>query len=396
MLIFRIFSFVFFLGLALHISQSAQWADGQKLIMANRIQEIHLDFPTADPAQTPPNVSIAESETVATTAGNAKDPNKPEPDKEKDRNQTIRQEQPEKTAFAIFQRKKNRPDVVEVSQYPKFYRGLYISNKTTREKLKFGKLRQDARQAGINAFIIDVQPYKIPAELLDSLRQEGFHPVARLVVFEGGLKTAQPAKEHMNRLKRHLQNACQSGFSEIQFDYIRFEDGVRVNLSIQKRYDRITGIIEELKSYMNDCNRDIQFGADIFGRVPFLQNDIIGQRVENFSESLDILYPMMYPSHFYGQPKRIKNPYQTVYDGVKQSQKRVKKGTRIIPYIQGFNMAVRPSGLKYHEYIKQQIKGSYDSESDGFVVWNAFNDYKVTFKALAEIDGKSSVADGGN
>ena len=297
---------------------------------------------------------------------------------------------PQKTAFAVFSRRQNKIRAAVSGTIPDFYRGIYISNRTARTKSKFTALQKEAKKADINTLVIDLQPVHLKKELLDEIKKEKFHPVARLVVFEGGLKTAQPDKNHMAKLKKYIQGACEAGFQDIQFDYIRYEDGARVGLSTLQRYKNITGVINELKGYVSDCQGNYTFGADIFGRVPFIEHDSIGQRVENFSENLDILYPMLYPSHFYGMKIKMNNPYQTVFDGVAKSLKRSRKGTRIIPYIQGFNMHVRGSGLTLTDYIKEQIKASYDSKGHGFIVWNAHNDYKATFKAIEKINNVSA------
>lgn len=384
MKLFRLFSLSFFFLLTLKTiypgNSGLSNISFSSLKFAQRTPEISLNFPEQDTKNSAVLNEIKSAEANETfNKVNMIENNAP-------KNIKKNVKSVKKDAFAIFQRKEtNLQNLKKIDSFPEFYRGVYISNSTTRNKIKFNKLIADAKIYNINTFVIDAQPIKIPEKMLQELEKEKIHAVARIVIFDGGLATASPEKNHMAKLKYFMENACNSGFKEIQFDYIRYKDEVRVNLSLKQRYDKITGIMEELKSYAKDCKQEVKFGADIFGRVPFNDNDYIGQKVENFSASLDILFPMLYPSHFYGQPERIKNPYQTVYDGVMQTRLKAKKGTKIIPYIQGFGMSIRPSGLKMHQYIKEQIKASYHSKSDGFIVWNAFNDYKDTFKAIEEM-----------
>ena len=130
----------------------------------------------------------------------------------------------------------------------------------------------------------------------------------------------------------------------------------------------------------------VRVGADIFGRIPFNQNDRIGQRLEVFAEHLDTLYPMLYPSHFYGDPGYQKNPYKTILHGQQQTVARVGDQIKTIAYIQAFKMKVKMSGLSYHNYMVKQLQGSADSGGAGFVVWNARSAYAPYFRALADFD----------
>nr|WP_232371776.1 putative glycoside hydrolase [Leptospira ainazelensis] len=269
---------------------------------------------------------------------------------------------------------------------PDFSRGIYISQRTLKKVKAFEELRKKSKIHGVNFLVIDVQPNPPSRETLNSLVSEGFYPVARIVNFDGGLPTEKPSEQKITSIHRSIRVACQSGFPEIQLDYIRYADNLRLKLSFEARYKNISGIIKNIRNETLKCENLPYIGADIFGRIPFNQNDSIGQKVEVFAQVVDVLYPMLYPSHFYGMPDRIKDPYQTVYDGTHLTLKRSLKTTRVIPYIQGFNMSVAKSGLSLSDYIKAQVKAAYDSGAHGFVVWNAWNDYDSTFQALKDYD----------
>lgn len=277
---------------------------------------------------------------------------------------------------------------------PEFSRGIYISQRTLKKVKAFEELRRRSKMHGINFLVIDVQPTAPSKETLDSLFAEGFYPVARVVNFDGGLPTENPSDQKIKSIHRSIRAACQSGFPEIQLDYIRYADNLQLKLSYEARYKNISGIIKNIRNETLKCENLPYIGADIFGRIPFNQNDSIGQKVEVFAQVVDVLYPMLYPSHFYGMPARIKDPYQTVYDGTRLTLKRSLKTTRVIPYIQGFNMSVAKSGLSLSDYIKAQVKATYDSGAHGFVVWNAWNEYDSTFQALK--DYEREVKKGGN
>ncbi len=269
---------------------------------------------------------------------------------------------------------------------PEFSRGIYISQRTLKKTKEFYDLRKKGKQHGINFLVIDIQPSTPSKETVETLVAEGFYPVARVVNFDGGLPTEKPSNQRIASILKSIQSACKSGFPEIQLDYIRYADNLRLKLTYETRYKNISAIIKDIRKETLKCENLPYLGADIFGRIPFNENDMIGQKVEVFAQVVDVLYPMLYPSHFYGMSARIKNPYQTVYDGTTLTIKRSLKTTRVVPYIQGFNMSVGQSGLSLSDYIKAQIKASYDSGGNGFVVWNAWNDYKSTFQALEDYD----------
>ncbi|EMY78924.1 glycosyl hydrolase domain protein [Leptospira weilii serovar Ranarum str. ICFT] len=269
---------------------------------------------------------------------------------------------------------------------PEFSRGIYISQRTLKKAKEFYNIRKKGKQYGVNFLVMDIQPFAPPKEIVETLVAEGFYPVARVVNFDGGLPTEKPSNQRITSIYKSIQAACKSGFPEIQLDYIRYADNLQLKLTYETRYKNISEIIKNIRKETLKCENLPYIGADIFGRIPFNQNDMIGQKVEIFAQIVDVLYPMLYPSHFYGMPAKIKNPYQTVYDGTLLTIKRSLNTTRVIPYIQGFNMSVKKSELTLSDYIKAQIKASYDSGGHGFVVWNAWNDYESTFQALKDYD----------
>jgi len=55
----------------------------------------------------------------------------------------------------------------------------------------------------------------------------------------------------------------------------------------------------------------------------------------------------------------------------------------VVPWIQGFNMKSPNYGP---EYIREQIRACRDNKVNGFLVWNARNDYTTTFQALFNYD----------
>lgn len=262
---------------------------------------------------------------------------------------------------------------------PSFYRGLYINNALVRGK-GFANFLKTADNHGINVLVIDIQPHMPPAEALKLAEDMGFYLVARVVVFDAGLKTYPAPKGHIERIVNRAEEGAKAGFAEIQLDYIRFADNLRVKgLTVQKRYDYISSVLSQFERRLRPYK--VRIGADIFGRIAFNRDDIIGQKLELFDRHMDVIYPMLYPSHFYGDPIRRRKPYHTIFDGTLGSKKRVRNA-RIVPYIQTFGMRVGESGLSVENYIRAQLDAAQDSGGAGYVAWNARNDYSVFFRAI--------------
>jgi hypothetical protein len=271
------------------------------------------------------------------------------------------------------------PEKSFIKAAPEFYRGLYINNAFVRSK-GFENFLVTAKEHGINVLVIDIQPRMPLAETLRLVETMGFYPVARVVVFDDGLKTYPASERHLERVLNRAEEGARAGFAEIQLDYIRFADNLHIRgLTLKKRYEHISSILSQFEQRLRPYR--VRISADIFGRIVFNRHDIIGQRLELFDQHLDVIYPMLYPSHFYGDPDRRRYPYHTIFDGTVSSRRRVKN-SRIVPYIQAFGMRVGESGLSLQNYIRVQLDAAEDSGGAGYVAWNARNDYSVFFRAL--------------
>ncbi|TGK05014.1 glycosyl hydrolase [Leptospira semungkisensis] len=359
--------------------------------------EFTIPFPeNSRKREVPPNDPIRE-ERLSPRAVSIKEKEKKEP---KLASRKVTEEAPKEKEVPLPKVQRLRPRTGNQTAGPlppKFYRGLYVNNSVIADKSgkKWKALLQDASDAGINVLVIDLQPVTLPSAEVNRIKELGFYPVGRLVNFEGGLKTELPSEERMNSILNYVRKACVSGFPEIQLDYIRYADITDIKLPLKQKYKNILNVIDKIRTEANQCEKLPYLGADIFGRIPFNKDDQIGQKIENFAQSIDVIYPMLYPSHFYGQPSRIANPYQTIYDGLSNTKKRSLSTTRVVGWIQGFTMSIKPSGKSLKDYIKAQIEASVDSESNGFVVWNIQNQYDETFRAIRETvkDGKLKIED---
>lgn len=267
---------------------------------------------------------------------------------------------------------------------PAFIKGIYLTNATAISTKSLKHFVDRSRKYGLNTLVIDTQGKMLTREQISYIKSNGIYPIARVVCFDLGLKEEYPNKAHLDGIMQDVENAAKAGFQEVQLDYIRYADEPKLlRLPLKFKYEQINHVLSRARRLTDSLG--VELGADVFGRITLNEHDQIGQRLEIFGDHVHNLYPMVYPSHYYGDPEKIADPYGTVKEGVENSKERIPK-TRIIPWIQGFAMKIKESGLSLPEYILKQLYAVDDAKGDGYVVWNARNDYTSTWKAIKEYD----------
>ena len=269
--------------------------------------------------------------------------------------------------------------------FPDFYKGIYLNVVSARDKYKLMGFVEKAKKAGINTFVMDVQSYRykkciVPLENVDLCQKNGIHPIARIVVFPEGLKVFPVSETIIQEKIEIAKSACNNGFKEIQFDYIRFNDSRKLrHLSRQERYDFIEGLLLRIKKSLASYN--VKIAADVFGRIPLNKGDIIGQRMEGLDRVVDIICPMAYPSHYTWSAKLQQDPYYTVYITSKRARDRTVNA-EIVTYIQAFQ--IKLGSIPFQKYLREQIKAVHDAGIRGYLFWNARQDYEVPLKVAAQ------------
>lgn len=321
-------------------------------------------------------------------------------------------------------------------------RGIYITAYMAQLPVRFGYIKEQAKKAGINTLVIDAKeilskPYlelaikhELTAEtraapspwlskLTSELHSEGFIVTARIVAFKDdhlvlsrpdlgvkvggdglyrdrkGGKWADPYSDEV-RLYNELiaESAALSGADEIQFDYIRFPAEGAAQYAYypheKEGVTRVDIICEFLKNVRERVGRyNTSLAVDIFGVTAWQsKNDIenLGQDLKRMAKYLDVLSPMFYPSHFHSGYDGFANPgsypYYFVNNGIKKSREILSvEATVLVPWIQGFNLKSPNFGPNY---ILEQIKAANDEGVEGYLIWNARNDYETSFRALTK------------
>ncbi len=124
--------------------------------------------------------------------------------------------------------------------------------------------------------------------------------------------------------------------------------------------------------------------ADVFGWVASAQNDVgIGQHWEALTNVVDIMCPMMYPSHYgpgnYGLSVPDAFPYETIDRGIKDALERdahVDTPAKLRPWIQDFTARWVKGHIKYGPAeVEAQIRALEDNGINEYLLWNAGNYY---------------------
>src|SRR5690606_15805479 len=187
-----------------------------------------------------------------------------------------------------------------------------------------------------------------PRGLLAELRGAGIYPIARIVVFkdpilagwrpewaiqnrDGSLWQDRQGTFWVDPYNREVwdynialaREAVLLGFSEIQWDYVRFPDvparylqhAIFPARAGRSRTDAIREFLQYSREELADLN--VPITADVFGLTVSVRNDMgIGQEWERLIDATDVILPMVYPSHFargsYGIPNPNASPYETV------------------------------------------------------------------------------------
>lgn len=303
---------------------------------------------------------------------------------------------------------------LEVTIEPRVVRGLRVSSYVAADPVQFEGLLALAANSTVNTFVFDtkdesnrvlydsnspfaieigsVDPMYDPVALLSAAKEQGLYTITRIVTFEDRLWTrARP--EH--KLAGHwidptieeaweypLQlavEACELGFDEIQFDYVRFPAGTTAAVAQrnnprteEERVAAIGAFLREARSRLHPLGCPLS--ADIFAIVLSSPDDQgIGQRPEDVSAIVDAVSPMVYPSHYsdgwLGFPTPNDHPGPVVADALDDGMARMAGATPLRPWLQAFYYS---PGQILAEIEEAEQRGI------GWILWNAVGNYAAS------------------
>jgi hypothetical protein len=319
---------------------------------------------------------------------------------------------------------------------PEVVRGLYVNRWAALGK-RMGQLIEIAKKTEVNALVIDVKDdrgfalyksrvplavqigadtnsamsHKKLRAILDTMAAHKILPIARIVVAKDPLlarakldwaikrrsdmqpwldKNGNPWLDpHHREVWQYAvdlaKEAYDLGFSEVQFDYVRFPDEKR--LASEATYPLANGrlraqVIRDQLGFVRSALKPLNMPVtiDVFGLTATDTTDMgIGQKWEMFVDQADVVLPMVYPSHFapgtykLGNPNA--NPYSTIDHAMKDAKRRsanIPNAAKIVPWYQDFTLG--PPHY-YAEHVRAQKKAGYDNGFQSWILWNPGSRY---------------------
>jgi len=322
---------------------------------------------------------------------------------------------------------------------PEIVRGLYV-NRWAALGDRMWELIDIAKTTEVNALVIDVKDdrgfvlYRSSVPLareigadtnqpmsakriravLDTMRANGIHAIARIVVAKDPLLADKKREWAVKRRKdgtpwldangkpwldpHHREiwayagdladEAIALGFSEAQFDYVRFPDDPRLirqaTFPLAKGRSRATVIHEQL-GYLHERLRakHVPMSIDVFGLTMSDSTDMgIGQQWEKFITQADVVQPMTYPSHYAPDTYDLHNPnahpYAVIDNAMRDAHRRsagIAHAARIVPWYQDFTL-----GPPHYDadHVRAQMQAGYDNGVRGWLLWNPGSKYTVS------------------
>ena len=320
-------------------------------------------------------------------------------------------------------------------------RALYVNRFAAQSTKRMRQLVQMADQTEINALVIDMKDefglnFKTSNPewarnagtagtvrdlrgLLDTLRAHKILPIARLVVFKDsvtarvhpdwtmrrqdnsiwrdkqGLAWVNPYNRELWKYNIGLgEELAKMGFGEIQFDYIRFPEPYP---SLPKQvFPGSNGVSKPdiLAMFLKEANSrydklGVRTTADIFGLVTTVNGALeVGQWWEKISPTVDVVLPMVYPSHYprgsFGIASPNAEPQRVISIAITRARERDQKlgittGEHVRPWLQAFTLGKPPYGPAE---IEAQKRGTYEAGYDGWVMWSPGSKYEPFLPAL--------------
>lgn len=333
------------------------------------------------------------------------------------------------------------PEPTDTAGYPTV-RGLYLNRFAAQNGPKLRRLLALADSTEINAFVVDMKDefglnyrstnpmvernagdgygrIRFVKALVDTLKAHGLMPIARVVAFKDSIaaslnpgwtirnedSSAWRDKEGQVWVDAHNREVWEYnlavaeelagfGFAEIQFDYVRFPEPY-ASLPKQIFPAATGGKADALAAFLALARARLaplgaRTTADVFGLTTSAHGTLeVGQNWEKLSRSVDIMLPMVYPSHYppgsLGIEKPNSDPYAIVKNALDAAHARdnasgIARAEHVRPWLQAFTLG-RPAYGSVE--LLAQKQAVYDAGYRGWILWHAGSNYDAFVGALA-------------
>ena len=133
----------------------------------------------------------------------------------------------------------------------------------------------------------------------------------------------------------------------------------------------------------------VKISADLYGIMAWGQMEdlaLTGQHVPTIASLVDIICPMIYPSHFRpgfeGRKRPGDDPAYFISEGTRRFRDLAAGQAEIRPWLQAFPYRVtRFDG----EYISVQVQAARMAQGDGWCLWNPSCSYDVALEVMPNL-----------
>ena len=259
--------------------------------------------------------------------------------------------------------------------------------------------------------------------LLFQFHRRGLHVVARLAVFldgdlgrrrpdlalqdstgaawsERGCVWLDPTRAEVRSY--HLALAVElarSGVDEIQLDYVRFPTNGwpgdakgDPGRTAARRREAITSFVSTVREALRPTG--VLLSVDVFGIMGWERAEdlaLTGQDIPALAALVDVVCPMIYPSHFapgfagYRQP--ADEPAELVAEAVRRFRSLAGRPVGVRPWLQAFPWRVRDFG---GDYVAAQVSAARGNGAAGWCLWNSACQYEAVLSVLPSLCGPRS------
>lgn len=313
---------------------------------------------------------------------------------------------------------------VEVTMQPFIVRGLRVDGTAAGDEAKMDAILRMADNSAVNTLVFDTKDEKgivqylsevpeagaigaltdryDPEEVLEVADAHGLYTITRIVAFQdpvrapvrptlaiGHTESGDIWRDNlgygwMDPTDRNAWDypldlaveACELGFDELQFDYVRFPtDGDTDSAEFDETLDQ-EGRVATIAEFLQEARDRLHplgcaVSADIFAIVLYTSDDqALGQTPESLSRTVDAISPMVYPSHypsgFDGLPNPNDHPEQIIGGALDVGMPRVVGGAVLRPWLQGFSYTANQVAIGISEAEERDL---------GWMLWHASSEH---------------------
>lgn len=303
---------------------------------------------------------------------------------------------------------------------PRDVRALYVPAPVFADPQRRKELIATAHASNANALVIDVKDTTgvvMPDDLgswVQEVRDADLFPIARVVVFQDnafakshpqaalqnkdgslwvhkGLHWLDPAApESTDHTLEVAKKAVDLGFREINLDYVRFPtdgnlDAIHFPVYVRDtpRAPIIAEAIARIRAGIKEKDPAVILSADLYAFSFIVKGDVgIGQQITILGPHLDVIAPMIYPSHYgpgnFGFSNPAAHPYEvtdgTLASGISMlNTLPVEQRPIVRPWIQTFDM-----GAEYTPALVTASRQAVidNTGHDSWFAWNASARYE--------------------